>query len=122
VLTDDVSRQGIIDAFKRRHSYAATDNIVAEFRCGKHIMGDFFDIAQAPKLDIKVLGTAPIAKISIIRDGKYVHVAEPKKQVAEVTFTDAEAPLGKTCYYYVRVEQSDGNLAWLSPMWITYKK
>jgi hypothetical protein len=122
VLTDDVSRQGIIDAFKRRHSYAATDNIIAEFRCGKHIMGDIFDIGQAPKLDIKVLGTAPIAKISIIRDGKYVHVVEPKKQQAEVTFTDAEAPLGTTCYYYVRVEQSDANLAWLSPMWITYKK
>jgi hypothetical protein len=122
VLTDDVSRQGIIDAFKRRHSYAATDNIIAEFRCGKHIMGDIFDMADPPKLEIKVLGTAPVAKISIIRDGKYVHVATPKKQEVELSFTDDDAPRGKTCYYYARVEQSDGNLAWLSPMWITYKK
>ncbi len=121
VLTDDLSRQGIIDAFKRRHSYAATDNIIAEFRCGKHIMGDIFDVSGPPRLEIKVLGTAPIAKISIIRDGKYVHVAEPKKAEADVTFTDADAPRGKTSYYYARVEQSDGNLAWLSPMWITYQ-
>ncbi len=121
VLTDDASRQGIIDAFKRRHSYAATDNIIAEFRCGKQIMGDIFDTVQPPKLEIKVLGTAPIAKISIIRDGKYVHVAEPKNEEAAVTFTDSDAPRGKTCYYYARVEQSDGNLAWLSPMWITYQ-
>ena len=28
---------------------------------------------------------------------------------------------GKTSYYYVRVEQADGNLAWASPLWITYK-
>jgi hypothetical protein len=98
VLTDDVSRQGIIDALKRRHSYAATDNIIAEFRCGKHITGDIFDVSGPPKLEIKVLGTAPIAKISIIRDGKYVHVAEPKKEQADVTFTDAETPRGKTCY------------------------
>ena len=121
VLTDDVSRKGIIAAFKRRHSYAATDNIVAEFRCGKHIMGDIFDVSRPPTLDIKVLGTAPIAKISIIRDGKYVHIAEPKKDEVTLTFTDMEAPRGKSCYYYARVEQSDGNLAWLSPMWITYQ-
>ncbi len=122
VLTDDVSRQGIIDAFKRRHSYAATDNIIAEFRCGKQIMGDIFDIGTPPKLEIKVIGTAPIAKISILRDGKYVHIVEPKKQETTVTFTDDEAPRGKTSYYYARVEQSDGNIAWLSPMWITYKQ
>lgn len=122
VLTDDVSRQGIIDGFKRRHSYAATDNIIAEFRSGKQIMGDIFDVTAPPKFEIKVLGTAPIARISILRDGKNVHVTEPKQQETSLTFTDNEAPQGKTCYYYVRVEQSDGNLAWLSPMWITYKK
>ncbi len=51
VLTDDLSRQGIIDAFKRRHCYAATDNIILEFRCGKHIMGDIFNTTGSPKFD-----------------------------------------------------------------------
>lgn len=121
VLTDDVSRQGIIDAFKRRHSYAATDNIIAEFRCGKQIMGDILETAAPPKLDVKVIGTAPIAKITILRDSKVLHVAEPKKAEAAVSFTDMDAPRGKTCYYYARIEQTDGNLAWLSPMWIAYR-
>jgi hypothetical protein len=39
----------------------------------------------------------------------------------KLSFTDADAPSGQTSYYYVRVEQADGNLAWSSPMWITYK-
>jgi hypothetical protein len=32
-----------------------------------------------------------------------------------------DIPAGRTSYYYVRVEQADGNLAWASPMWITYR-
>jgi hypothetical protein len=36
-------------------------------------------------------------------------------------YTDMEAKAGETRFYYVRVEQADGNLAWASPLWITYK-
>jgi len=36
-------------------------------------------------------------------------------------YTDMDAKQGKSSYYYVRVEQADGNLAWASPMWITYQ-
>lgn len=122
VLTDDISRQGIIDAFKRRHSYAATDNIILEFHCGKHLMGDIFETNEAPTFNIKVLGTAPVTKVSIVRDSKYIHVEEPKKQDVTITFTDQNATAGKSSYYYVRIEQSDANLAWASPMWITVKK
>jgi hypothetical protein len=121
VLTDDRSRQGIIDAFKRRHSYAATDNIILEFRCGKQIMGDIFETSTKPKFDILVLGTAPVTKVSIVRDKKYIHVVEPNKDEVKLSFTDEEAQAGKTSYYYVRIEQRDGNLAWASPMWITYR-
>jgi hypothetical protein len=121
VLTDDLSRQGIIDAFKRRHSYAATDNIILEFRCGKQIMGEIFNTKQAPTFNIKVLGTAPVTKISLVRDAKYIHVAEPNKQDVTLTYTDMDAPAGKTSYYYVRIEQADANLAWASPMWVTYQ-
>jgi hypothetical protein len=121
VLTDDVSRQGIIDAFKKRHSYAATDNIVLDVRSGDHLMGDSFTTAKRPTLEIHVEGTAPIAKIHVLRDNKYVYSAEPKDNKATLRYTDMDAKQGKTSYYYVRVEQADGNLAWASPMWIAYK-
>jgi hypothetical protein len=121
VLTDDVSRKGIIDAFKKRHSYAATDNIVLDVRSGEHLMGDSFTTAKRPALEIRVQGTGPIAKVHVIRDNKYVYSAEPKEREAKLHFTDMEAQEGKTSYYYVRIEQADGNLAWASPMWITYK-
>src|SRR5262249_41940541 len=54
VLTADVSRQGIIDAFKRRHSYGATDNIILDVRSGKQLMGDIFETKQRPALEVIV--------------------------------------------------------------------
>jgi hypothetical protein len=121
LLTDDLSRQGVIDAFKKRHSYGATDNIVLVVRSGDHLMGDEFATTERPTLDILVEGTAPIAKLHVIRDNKYVYTTEPKERSVKRRYTDMAAESGKTHYYYVRIEQTDGNLAWASPLWITFK-
>jgi len=67
-----------------------------------------------------------VARISIIRGVKgktptYVFEQRPNKQAVTIEWTD-DAPLsGMEAYYYVRVEQADGRVAWISPMWITYK-
>ena len=36
--------------------------------------------------------------------------------VVHFVITDAE-PLAEGCYYYVRVTQVDGEMAWSSPVW-----
>ncbi len=51
----------------------------------------------------------------------YLHTAEPGKQDYEFEWTDFAPTAGATSYYYVRGEQEDGELVWVSPMWITYK-
>jgi hypothetical protein len=123
VLAEDSSRQAIIDAFRQRHCYAATDNILLDVVSGEHLMGDVFTTSNRPTLEIKVVGTAPVARLHVIRDNRYVFSAEPKTREVSLRFTDDDQDLkpGGTSYYYVRVEQSDGNLAWASPMWITYQ-
>ena len=68
VLAEDNTRQAIIEAFKKRHCYAATDNILLDVRSGEHLMGDAFTTDRAPTLAIKVVGTAPIANVHVIRD------------------------------------------------------
>jgi hypothetical protein len=122
LFVKETSRQGIIDAFKQRHCYAATDNIVLVVRSGSHLMGDSFETSERPTLSIEAEGTAPIARFHVVRDNKYIYTAEPNERRMQRTFTDNDAEPGKTSYYYVRIEQADGNLAWASPMWITYKK
>jgi len=39
----------------------------------------------------------------------------------EFTWRDEKPEAGKTSYYYVRGEQQDGEIVWVSPMWITYR-
>jgi hypothetical protein len=120
LFAEDASREALIDAFKRRHCYAATDNILLIVRSGEHLMGDIFQTRDRPQLVIEAHGTKPIAKLHIVRDNKYIYSIEPNEPRVRRAFTDMDAPAGKTSYYYVRVEQDDGALAWASPMWITY--
>jgi hypothetical protein len=122
LLVTEPTRQGILKAFQQRHVYGATDDILADIRSGKFLMGDQFETRMPPKIEVKLTGTAPFAKVVIIKDNKYVYSTEPKTVQVAFTWRDEKAEAGKQSYYYVRGEQQDGEIVWASPMWITYKK
>src|SRR5205823_14307960 len=44
-LAEADTRAALLDAFRKRHVYAATDNIVIDVRMGSHLMGDDFATA-----------------------------------------------------------------------------
>jgi hypothetical protein len=120
VYVKDLSRESLLDAFKKRHIYAATDNILADVRSGDHMMGDVFTTASLPSLRIKLTGTAKFAKVHIIKDNAYVYTKQPDSAEVQFSWMDNAAVAGKRSYYYVRGEQEDGEIVWASPMWITY--
>jgi hypothetical protein len=121
VLAEKFTREGLVDAMRRRHSYAATDNIVLDVRMGLlGIMGDEVKTAR-PQLDVVVLGTGPVERVDVIRNGAVVHTEKPAKGTEEVRFRweDPAPKKGeKASYYYVRVLQKDGQMAWASPIWV----
>jgi hypothetical protein len=119
VLAEGRDRPAILDAMRKRHSYAATDNIVLDVRSGGHLMGDEFKSGAAPALEVRVIGTGPVARLHILRDSDVVDTIKPEGKEYRGTWTDAKPVAGKH-YYYVRVEQADGQLAWGSPLWIEY--
>ncbi len=121
VLTADATREGILEALKKRHVYAATDNIIADVRSGEHIAGDEFAVEGQPKISVKLTGTGPFAKVTIVKDGVDAAVETPQTTEVRFEWTDTGAVAGKTSYYYVRGEQADGQVVWVSPMWITVK-
>ncbi|HID21147.1 MAG TPA: hypothetical protein EYP14_01925 [Planctomycetaceae bacterium] len=127
---------------RQRHIYGSTDNIIADVRCGEHFMGDEFVVKKPPTLRIKLIGTAPFEEVVIVKDNQYVYSTKPGQRVVEFNWTDNEAEPGKTSYYYVRGKQvgqvtertvrspdgrrvqvtlDNGELVWVSPMWITYQ-
>jgi hypothetical protein len=120
VMAERHDRQAILDAIKKRHCYAATDNIVLDVRSGDHVMGDELK-SDHPTLQIKVQGTAKLAKVEVLKDSNVVHTFEPGKNDFEEKWSDPK-PTAGTHYYYVRVQQADGELAWGSPLWISVEK
>jgi hypothetical protein len=116
----DLTRESVLDALKQRHVYAATDEILADVESGTHMMGDEFSTPEPPTFRIKLRGTSKFAKVVIVRDGKYVYSASPNSQEVELSWRDNQPVRDKTSYYYVRGEQDDGEIVWVSPMWIKY--
>ena len=121
-IAEDQSRAAILDAFKRRHCYGATDNILLDVRSGDHIMGDEFDADGPVKLKVLVHGTRPIARVDVIKDFVYVFSTEPKGPRVEFQWTDEETRPSGTSWYYVRAIQDDGELAWGSPIWVNTRR
>ena len=120
VVAEDFSRKGLIDAIKKRHTYAATDNIVMDVRMGAlGMMGDEVN-TDKPGLDVVVLGTGPIDRVDVIRDGEVVHSEAPKDAAAARFHWDDPKPKNgtKASYYYVRMLQKNGQSAWASPIWV----
>ena len=113
------SRLGVMEAFKARRVYGATDNILADVRCSGHFMGEEFSLQEPPTIQVKLVGTADFAAVNIIKDGNTVYSAKPGRRDVSFSWKDNAAEKGKTAYYYVRGEQVDGELVWVSPMWIT---
>jgi hypothetical protein len=115
------TREAILEALMRRRIYGATDDILADIRSGDHMMGSEFETAELPRISVKLVGTAPFAKVHVIKNNHYAYTIEPKASIVQFTWLDTVAEAGKTSYYYVRGEQEDGEIVWVSPMWIKYK-
>jgi hypothetical protein len=100
------------------------DNIIMDVRMGGHFMGDEFDVQGAPPpLQVKIIGTGPIKQADVIKNNAYVftHKPKPGAATAEFTFNDAKSADTPSAYYYVRVAQHDGQMAWASPIWVNRK-
>src|SRR6185312_16962506 len=120
-IAEDRSRTSILEAFKKRHCYAATDNILLDVKIGDHLMGDEFDANGPIRIKVLAHGTRPIARIDVIKDFVYVYSTTPGKPRVEFEWLDEEKRGPGLSWYYVRVIQEDGELAWGSPFWVHFR-
>ncbi len=124
LLVERFDPEGLMDAMRQRHAYAATDNIILDFRAEEgdrtYLMGDAFDAVSSPTLRLHAEGTNPIAGVVLIRDNQVVYSQTPKKRVVDFSFVETEPGKGSH-FYYARIQQSDGQVAWSSPIWVTYR-
>jgi hypothetical protein len=127
VWAEDVSREGIIDAMLARRTYAASDEILLDVTADGHMMGEEFNVTEAPTFKVKISAPDTILRVDVVKNGQYVYTTEPKARQCSFSYRDTEAAPG-TSYYYVRVFQrdpeapeGDPEMAWASPFYVNYQ-
>ncbi len=124
IIADNDSREALIDAMRRRHTFGATDNIVMDFRVeadGKeYLQGDELTARARYVLVVNAIGTGPIRRADIIHNERYAYTIDPKgKRALRFRYSDPN-PISGENRYYVRLLQEDGNIAWSSPVWVQF--
>jgi len=117
VWSTDRSRESVLAAMKDRRTSGATDNIVLEFWVGDHFMGEEFATDALPPIRVKAVGTKKVKTIDIVRNNRSLYRNGGGKREVDITYLDTDPQPG-TSFYYVRLEQVDGNVAWSSPIWV----
>ncbi len=120
VYVKEFTREGIIEGLNARRTIAATDKIFIDFSCNDNLLGTEVIVTGKPVLKFAIDGTASIKRVTLIRNEQDYQQWEPNAKTFEQLFTD-ESPAEGENRYYLRVEQSDGNMAWSSPVWVQVK-
>ncbi|NOZ21192.1 MAG: DUF3604 domain-containing protein [Planctomycetes bacterium] len=137
VYAKELTREAIFDAFKRRQCYGTTGaRIIVEFFVNDQPMGSEVEVPfqdnETPRvLKVKVIGSEDIAEVVIVRNNTDIYRATDCGQWVEFDYEDDE-PMREalaeaegddvgagSIYYYLRVLQKDGEMAWCSPVWTT---
>jgi hypothetical protein len=118
VWATEKTREAIFEGLQSRRTYAATDRIALDMRVGSALMGqETTESGSSIALSIRARGTAPVRAITIVRSGEVIATLTPGQVDVETEYVDSNAP-DEDCYYYVRLEQTDGGVAWGSPIWV----
>ena len=117
VFAPQLTRKAIFTALRERRTYATTGaRILLNFEANGLRMGEEGRLSTPVAISVRVAGTAPLESITIVRNNEDVHVAPGTGLDQELTWQDSDP--GPGSWYYVRVVQEDGHLAWDSPIWL----
>ena len=121
IYAPELTRDAILNALRARRCYGTTAaRIFLDVRINGRLMGEEIEIPRGQPLTVtaKAIGANDIASIDLCRSNKFIYTKPGKGTDIDFTFTDLK-PLDGRSYYYVRVQQKDGELAWTSPVWVT---
>ena len=120
VWAEELSRKAILEAIRKRHTFGTTAaRVVLEVRVDGHLMGEKVAEPVGDEVEVRIRARcpAPIRRIEVCRNGEFVYANEPGAREADLTFLDTSPVEGRS-YYYVRLIQTDDEIAWSSPVWL----
>ena len=75
-----------------------------------------------PTIEFEVIGTAPITSITLVRNNENIKLWKPGTEKAAAHWTDqniSKLDKEKNIYYYLVVQQSNKEMAWTSPVFLS---
>lgn len=117
-LLPSLDRESLLYALRNRKTYATTGaRILLSFSVSDVPMGA---CGKADKAEVKasIHACAPINRIEVIKDGEVIASKQGIGLDMNIEWTDPLPPKQKEHFYYIRVIQEDGQMAWSSPVWI----
>ena len=121
IYAERLDRGSVLDAVRARRTYGTTGaRIFLDVRVNGRLMGEKLPApspGQPVEVAVRVIGAGSLEAVEVCRNNEFVYKREGKGPEAQFTFRDTAAPSGRL-WYYVRVIQSDGQMAWSSPVWL----
>ncbi len=124
VYAPELTRDAIWDSLWNRHCYATTRaRIILKTSINGSPMGSEIELPQgeARYISITAHGTAAINKVRLIKNNGLLREWKiDTKLDVELSLID-ETQERDSDYYYVHIEQVDGEQAWASPIWVSHR-
>ena len=121
VWAETFDREGIFKALWERRCYGTTGaRIILEFFLNDAPMGSEirFNESTGRKLKVRAEACSPVHKVVIIKNAREIHIDEPGRESIDFEWIDSRGKERESDYYYVRLVQDDGEMAWSSPIWV----
>ena len=116
-VMEALDRPSLLAALRHRRTYATTGaRILLDFSASGVAMGGI-DQARAATCRTEVHAVGSIDRVEFVKDGRVAYAAPGGGLDAAVEWTDPAA-LEREHFYYVRIVQADGEMAWSSPVWL----
>ena len=113
-----LTRRDVFEALAARRTYALTGaRIVLETTVNGAPMGSEIELTNERRVEARVRAPGEIEKVEFMKNAALAHVERPGSDEAALAWED-EADLDQPAFYYVRVTQTDGELAVASPVWV----
>lgn len=138
IIAKEQSRATLFEALYNRSCYATTGpRIIVGLCVAGAPMGSEISSADRPGLIVNrhltgyVVGTTLLEKVELLRNGEVLQEFAFGDYHGEFAIDDMTA-LDQVCltapdkksqfvYYYLRIIQTDGHMAWSSPIWVDYE-
>jgi len=116
-LMPRLDRLALVDALRERRTYATTGaRILVDFEVSGVPMGGERAV-QRPNPRAEIHGCEVVERVSVIRDGEVLCDQAWGRLDGVWSFEDQGASRGSH-WYYLKVVQADGEMAWTSPVWV----